>query len=134
MKGILIDPSNKSVSNVEYDGNYKSIAPMIGAGSGLFCFVNLSSQANLYLDDEGLLVNPNPHGYFRIGRYPQVLAGKGLVLGVGGEDGDEDADVLFPASWLASQVEFIDDPAPEEIEPKIEVMPLPPGYFGGEGE
>lgn len=87
MRGILIDPSNKTITEVEYNGDYRTIAPMIGAASGLFDLVRYASNVDVFVDDEGLLYNGgNPHGYFRfynpaMGMDSGVLAGKALMLG-----------------------------------------------------
>lgn len=117
MKAILIDPSTKTVMDAEWDGVHKSIAPLIGCE--WYCTVRLASDLMLLVDDNGLLTNPNPHGYFRIGNYPQVLAGKGLLIGL--QPDGSDADAPCSAAFIERYIRFIDNPEPAEIEPKITV-------------
>lgn len=122
MKAILIDPSNKTVTDVDYDGDYQKIASIIGASSGLFDVVRSGDDAIMYIDDEGLLVNPNPHGYFRIGNFPNTFAGKGLVVGVRLDaDGAHDTDISRGADELTRFVRFIDNPDEASIDPAITV-------------
>lgn len=134
MKAYLIDPTTKSVNEVEYDGHGSKVADLIGAESGLFAAVRLPDDNVAYVDDEGLLINPNPHGYFRFLGIPQVFAGKALVVGTG-PDG-EDTEPTFSKSLFQVVTRFIDNPSPESIEPRIEVLSfaeaaergmLPPG-------
>lgn len=83
MRAILIDSAAREVREVEYSGNWRDIAPMIGAESGLFAVTPIREGEDLYVDDEGLLTSPNPHGYFLYqGVGQELFAGNGLVLGV----------------------------------------------------
>ena len=75
-KGILIDPKEKSLSYVEYDGNYRSIYPLIDADT--FDIVYITETETIFVDDEGLHKNPR---YFFVYENSQPLAGKGLILG-----------------------------------------------------
>lgn len=113
MKAFLIDPKEKTVSEVEYDGNWKSIAPLIHAESGLFDLVRLQGRisegrADLFVDDEGLCyADGNPHGYFQVnhgGNQWQTLAGYALVL----DHDEEDRSVAASCSleWITSRVRF----------------------------
>lgn len=142
MKAYLIDPTTKSVNEVEYDGHGSKVADLIGAEFGLFAAVRLPDDNVAYVgatpctfvDDEGLLINPNPHGYFRFLGIPRVFAGKALVVGTG-PDG-EDTEPTVPKALLRGVTSFIDSPNPRDIEPRMEVMSfeeaakrglLPPG-------
>lgn len=119
MRAILIDPTTKTVSETEYSGDYHDITKLIAAESGLFTVVRLSSSHVMYVDDEGLLVNPNPNGYFRLEGYPTILAGKGLIVG-STPDGN-DVETSIPVSVVEAVVTFVDNPDPEDIEPTITV-------------
>lgn len=134
MKAYLIDPTKKAVEEVDYDGDSSKIAPLIGATSGVFAAVRLPDDHVAYVDDEGLLTNPNPNGYFGLLGYEQTFAGKALVV----KTDEEGADIepTLPLVVLQIVTRFIDNPAPEDIEPKIEVLSfeeaaergmLPPG-------
>jgi hypothetical protein len=87
MRAILIDPQNEAVTEVEYDGDYKSICKLIDAE--LFDCVRLGDGAEntIYVDDEGLLNGKrNTVGMFRVeGGNPAYLAGKGLILATDSE-------------------------------------------------
>ena len=81
MKAILIDPFDESVSEVDYNGDYKEIYNLTDCDS--FDVVSLDDINDIYVDDAGLLKNPTR--YFRIFSYTTMristLAGKGLILG-----------------------------------------------------
>ena len=107
MRAILINPATQTVEPVMYDGNWKSIAPMIHAASGLFDIVRVGESTDMYVDDEGLLIHPNPNGYFMWadpgnfrGRVP--MAGCALLLG---HDDEGDAcDVDVTPQWVRERV------------------------------
>ena len=81
MKAILIAPFDQSVSEVDYNGDYKEIYNLTDCNT--FDVVSLDDTNDIYVDDEGLLKNPTR--YFRIYSYTPnhlvTLAGKGLILG-----------------------------------------------------
>mgnify|MGYP006894092980 CR=1 FL=1 len=84
MRAILIDTPNKQIIDVEWNGDYKSIYPLIKADLFTTVMLNNDTQDVVFVDDEGL-INGNPHGWFTINGYPQPLRGYGLVLGTGPE-------------------------------------------------
>lgn len=53
MRAILIDPFTETIVEVEFDGNYKSIYPLIDCET--FDCVSVDKNDTLYVDDEGLL-------------------------------------------------------------------------------
>lgn len=96
MKAILIDPANKSITEVEYDGHYGSIYKLIDADR--FDVVYIGSGKNsdsFYVDDEGLF-KPDQSFFWAKG-WSQPLAGKGLLLGV-----DDAGDSISPKTTVAS--------------------------------
>lgn len=103
MRAILINPTGKAISTVNYDGNFRSIYRLLGCDT--FTTLQVSPQTTLFLDDEGLL-KANPGPFFAWKGYPQPLAGNGLLL-----DTDEVgesvactmalADVVASVSWVA---------------------------------
>lgn len=77
MRAILIDPKTRTITEVEYDGNYKSIYRLIDCDT--FTVVQIDDINSIFVDDNGLLNNPR---YFFIWKgYAQPLANKGLILG-----------------------------------------------------
>lgn len=125
MKAILIDPSNKTVSEISLSGDWKDIAKHLGCEYITVAFYIHADDKHApdvcYVDDEGLLINPNPNGYFRMPGlgYPGTLAGKGLI--VGSTYAGEEAPAFHNADTVAGAVEFIDSPDPDSIEPTITV-------------
>jgi hypothetical protein len=84
MQAYLIDPFNKTITAVEYSGDYKQIYQHIGAD--LFTAATFNDFGDsVFVDDEGLF-KPDQE-FFLVNGYPQPLAGKGLVLGCN-DDGD----------------------------------------------
>lgn len=80
--GILIDPTAKSVTMVEV-GRYPEWKKLIECD--LITSVTLSIDdegvhETLWLDDEGLINEKSNGPFFKIGSYPQPLAGKGIIF------------------------------------------------------
>ena len=113
MRAILIDSKTRTVKEVDYNGDWKTIAPMIGCS--LFDIVRLGNGDDLYVDDEGLLTADDDTVFIKVPWYPTPLAGSGLVMS-SNEFGSSmpsrnDADfyrenVVFmsaQAVWLANQ-------------------------------
>jgi hypothetical protein len=82
--GVLIDPTTQSVSYTEITANEDGTVSLMGLYDTLDCSLvdrfSLSSDADLVLDDEGLLKPNNPG--FTIGSYPRIFAGKAVLLRV----------------------------------------------------
>jgi hypothetical protein len=83
MRAILIDPVEKSFTEIEYNGNWKTIAPTLGCE--LFDVV-YTDFGDVYVDDEGLL-KPDQK-FFHIRGMSQPFAGRGLVFGLVGPEGE----------------------------------------------
>lgn len=94
MKAYLIDTPNREVREVEYDGNWRTIAST-HLHCSLFTVVVINEAEDVvYVDDEGL-INGNPHGWFELVTYGQPLRGYGLVLGT-----DPEGESIAPAISL----------------------------------
>lgn len=52
----------------------------------LFTIIRIDPKNDLFLDDEGFLVEPENQEFFWWEGYPQMLAGKALVLGSKGPE------------------------------------------------
>lgn len=106
MKAYLIDTPNKRVSEVEWDGDYKSIYLAIKAD--LYTTVRVNPQGDsIFVDDEGL-INGNPFGWFVHENYPQPLRGYGFVLGLDDETGESIAPRMT-IDELRAQLSFPED-------------------------
>lgn len=82
LKGILIDPFEKCIKEIEFPR--KQIAKQIDCS--LFTIIKIDNKNDLFLDDEGYLHDQSEQEYFWWQGYPQMLAGKALVLGCKGPD------------------------------------------------
>ena len=108
MKAILIDAKNRTVEDFEYDGNWKTIAPTIGAS--LFTAVTgLPNGDDIYVDDEGLLTADENTGWFMFPWYPAPLCGSGLILGV--NDEGETIATKSTAEFYREKVQFMNSQA-----------------------
>lgn len=107
MRAILIDPEAKTITEVEYTGDYKNIYEHIGADC--FTAVGIDHYENedretIFVDDEGLYREPQ---YFFIWQgYDQPLAGKGLILGTNAEG--ESVATSYGLDYVKSMVRFVD--------------------------
>ncbi len=100
-RAYLIDPFEKTLAEIDYDNNFRSIYTLIEAE--LFTAVVLNANQDcVYIDDEGLL---KPNAFFQIQNYPNLLAGKGLVLGTDSEGGS--IEPSFGLDWLKLNVIFL---------------------------
>lgn len=113
MKAYLIDTPNKRVSEVEWDGDYKSIHKLIKASPYAVVQINEHGDS-VFVDDEGL-INGNPHGWFVHKNYPQPLRGYGLVLGLDDDTGESIAP-RATIDELRAQITFPEDSELDEPE------------------
>lgn len=79
MKAILIDPFARTVTEVDYSGDYHDIYQIIDCDT-FTCVAAAGSGETLFVDDEGL-INGKQQAFFGWMGYPQPLAGKALLLG-----------------------------------------------------
>lgn len=105
MRAILIDAEAKSISEVEYDGDWKKIKEFLGCD--LFTVVELDYHADdssetLFVDDEGLLNEPKH--FFVWKGYDQPLPGRGLIVGCD-PNGDSIA-TSFSLEYVEKRVSF----------------------------
>lgn len=104
MKAFWIDTPNARIVEIDYNGDWRTIAP-----EWLKCDVFTCVEINelhdaVMVDDEGL-INGNPHGWFILDTYEQPLKGYGLVLGTDITTGDTaPAKVSLPE--LVSKIRF----------------------------
>jgi len=85
MKAILINPKLRTITEVDYTGTLESLYQLTECD----CVdtVRLPNGDSVYVDDEGLL--HNPEFFFVLRHSPlQPLAGNGLVVGINDEGTD----------------------------------------------
>ena len=114
MKAILIDPLDQSVSEVDYNGDYKALYNLLNCRT--FDCVRIDDTNDMYVDDEGLLKNPNR--YFKYGQ--QTLAGMGLILAH--NDEGESVGTTLSSAEVFEKVEFLPEGHVEE--PYMEFFPI----------
>ncbi len=103
MRAIIINAQDRTVTETEIDGSLKSLQRIVG---GLIASVHdgLDDNHHCYVNDEGLLHNPQHFFMFKDGHQP--LADNGVIL-ASTEDGDEAACNL-PLDWIKERVTFMD--------------------------
>lgn len=87
MKAYLIDPTKRSVDEIDYDGTHDSMYKLLDVQLVDAVVLNEFNDA-VFVDDEGLCYAPEEvmrRGFFHVHGYPQHLAGRGLVLGTNAE-------------------------------------------------
>lgn len=108
MKAILIDPFEKTVTEVDHNGNYRQIYTLLSHPEhrvDCFTVVQIENDDAIFVDDEGLLKDPK---HFFVWRgYPQPLAGKGLILGTN-DEGDS-VDAVISVEDVKKRVSFRSD-------------------------
>ena len=72
-------------------------------GCDMFTCVTISDRETIYVDDEGLL--KNPQFFFKHSNYPDPLAGNGLILGFDMKSGDSKDTAYLPID-VAKVTEF----------------------------
>lgn len=113
----LIDPAARTVTQVEYTGDYTNIYTHIDAD----CFDIVRVYRNgdgIFVDDEGLL-KPQEH-FFLHRNYPNPLAGKGLMLGC-----DEEGESIAPQTSIETLREDITFLTRAELHAMLDAEPAP---------
>lgn len=85
MKTIVINPQDHSITEAEYNGDFKEIYKLLSfEDQTVDCFdiVRIDESETIFVDDNGLInSNGARHGFFYVkGKYPVMLAGKGVIL------------------------------------------------------
>lgn len=100
MRGVLIDPYTRTVSEIEIDGSLAAMQELLQVET--VCSVRVSREDILWVDDEGLLKPSIP--IFRLGVVPDPLAGRGLVLGITSEG--ENRRTVIPLDFVQDTVRW----------------------------
>jgi hypothetical protein len=110
MKAILIDPYNQTITEVKYDGNYKTIQKIIGCAIFDIARFDDDSGNALYIDDEGMfsVENRKLFAFYPATGAPTILAGRGLALGCDLATG-ESQSLTCSFDELANRIAFISE-------------------------
>ena len=101
MKAILINPFDQTIKETEYTGDYREIYSLIECRT--FDCVRLTPHEDMYIDDEGLLINNQR--YFRMLEIGANYAGKALLLAH--DDEGETKATNWTLQDVKSMVEFL---------------------------
>lgn len=105
MRAYLIDPSNKSVTEIEHDGSLHQLQKTVG---GLIeAIPNPPPHHVIYVDEEGW-IKAEENGFtggFHFGTSP-LFVGRGIVLGVD-PDGESD-EATIPIATIRMMVRFVE--------------------------
>lgn len=105
MKAVLINAAERTVTDVDFDGDWREISKLIDCR--LFTVVGgLPDGDDLFVDDEGLLTADEQTTYFKLPWYPTPLCGSGLILGCDTSTGDSTA-CNHNADFYREQVDFM---------------------------
>jgi hypothetical protein len=99
MKGILINPFDTTIKEVVYTGDFREIYDLIGCRT--FDCVRLYETQDMYIDDEGLLIDNQM--YFTMN--DRVYAGKGLLLSH--DDEGESTSTNLDLQMVEDMVEWL---------------------------
>ena len=117
MRGILINPHEETITEVEYSGNYKEIYSLIDCRT--FDCVRITPYEDMYIDDEGLLMD-NQRYFTLLGTGLNNFAGKALLLS------HDDEGETTATNWTLQDVKNMVQWLPEghKEEPYMEFMTL----------
>lgn len=102
MRAIIINATDRTVTETETDGRLDSLQQIVG---GLIEPVSqgLDDEHHCYVNEEGLFDHPQHFFLFKDGHQP--LAGNGVILSSTG-DGDE-ASCTLTLDWVKERVTFM---------------------------
>lgn len=106
MKAVLINSKDRTITDVEFDGDWRSIGKMIDCS--LFTVISgLPGGDDIFVDDEGLLDCNADTRFFKLPWYDAPVAGNGLVLGCNHETGDSIAVTHDAAFYQEQGIQFM---------------------------
>jgi uncharacterized protein DUF3846 len=103
MRAIIIDAKDRTITETDIDGSLKTLQQIVG---GLIepVYHGLDENHHCYVNEEGLLDNPQHFFMFKNGHQP--LAGNGVIL-ASTEDTFQ-APCTLPLDWVKDRVTFMD--------------------------
>mgnify|MGYP003134811498 FL=1 len=123
MKAYLIDPINKIVSVVDYNGDYQTINKLINSQRGFDAVYGFRNEDTLYVDDEGLLTKENYCFEFTYDNgHVAPLMGKALVLGTDAEG--ESVAVKSSLEEVESKIKWVGKVKINHGQSGFEIVPI----------
>ena len=130
-RALLIDPGSRSVQEVRLSAeDWQDVTRLLGCRA--FDIVRLARDGSeaMAVDDEGRLVYPHPHGYFRFinpgtgAPMSDWTCGRGLVMGCNPQTGAT-CDTGLMLATVYGAVEFASEPPPyAQVEPSMTFIPI----------
>ena len=109
IKAILIDVEAQELRYVEVNKEegsaLRSMYKYIGCD--LVQSIQIDTQNDVFVDEEGLLKLDKNSKFFAYGTYPQPIAGNGLILGIDPEEG-ETVSTTLTLEYVRERVFFMD--------------------------
>lgn len=100
MRAILIDPAQRTVTEIDTDGKLASLQALVG---GYIEAVHLDDKHHCYVNEEGLFNEPR-HFFLFAGAH-QPLAGAGVILA--DTKGGNEAACTLSLDWIRRRVTFM---------------------------
>lgn len=100
MRGFLIDPYKREITEVDTDAELESLYSLLDCE--MVEAVGLSSVDDLWLDENGIMTLTADTMFFKVEGLYQPYAGKGLVLGADVNTGES-----LPVSMSLEELELI---------------------------
>jgi hypothetical protein len=103
MRALIVNAEDRTITETDIDTSLKTLQQIVG---GLIEPVSqgLDDNHHCYVNEEGLLENPQHFFMFKDGHQP--LAGNGVILSLA-DDGNE-APCALPLDWVKERVTFMD--------------------------
>jgi hypothetical protein len=103
MRAIIINAKDRTITETDIDGSLKSLQQIVG---GLIeaVYDGLDDNHHCYVNEEGLLDNPQHFFMFKDGHQP--LARNGIILS--STDGGGEAACALSLDWVKERVTFMD--------------------------
>lgn len=114
IKVIKIDPAARTVTDEEIERGLAATYAAIGCS--VVTRVVLDTQNDIWLDENGLLHDPQPEK-FLLGDYPQPLAGTGLICGY-----DAAGNTIGTTVCAAQVIPFVQWLGARHVEPEVFFM------------
>jgi hypothetical protein len=106
MKAYLINPFERTVTIVEYDGELDNLRELIGC-QWITAPIIFENEDTMYCDDEGMYNQDNKKGSFMMKGWSYPIVGKILV--VGANEMGESVDVKTPIKFFEEGAIWVDE-------------------------
>jgi len=106
MKSILINPFDRTIKTVEYNGGLDEMYRLMGCGT-ISAPIEFDNLDTMFADDEGLFNPENSKGSIIMKGWSYPIVGKVLVCGC--NDEGESVDVKTPIEFFEKEIKWVDE-------------------------